>query len=173
MQVPHLLLETLEDLLNEELQMLKWYLSLEVLEGCRPIPKSRLEKASRTDIVSRMIDSYGEESAVNITVEILRKMNFNSAAEELKTKYAGAVDVISHSNQNYLFSSCCCFTCVYTDSLTICNFASAGGKKATPSTSSSAVAPPAATMSAQQGSVIFAPTVAGSTSGTWNITINK
>ncbi len=71
------------------------------------------------------------------------------------------------------------FRCDYADSLTICSFSSAGLKPATPTTSSSAVAPPAApaapaaTMSAQQGSVIFAPTLAGGTSGTWNITINK
>ncbi len=104
MAVPQLLLETMEDLLKKELEMLKWYLSLEILDGCKPIPRSRLERASRTDTVSKMIENYGEESAVNVTVAILRKMNFNTAAEELKSKYAGAVDVRSQSNQNQLLS---------------------------------------------------------------------
>ncbi|XP_044043709.1 pyrin-like [Siniperca chuatsi] len=141
MLVPQLLLETLEELLEDDFKQLKWYLSMTVVDSCRPIPKSHLEMASRRDTVSKMVESYGEESAVNITVEILKRMNANNAAVMLQNKYAE-------------------------------------GKSATHSTSSSAVAPPAAaaapaTMSAQQGSVIIAPTVAGGTSGSWNITINK
>ncbi|KAL7403753.1 hypothetical protein ABVT39_004601 [Epinephelus coioides] len=89
MLVPQLLLETLKELQDDDFETLKWYLSMDILEGCKPIPKSRLGKAPRTDTVSRMIESYGEESAVKVTVEILRKMGNNNAAEKLKSRYAG------------------------------------------------------------------------------------
>lgn len=89
MLVPELLLETLEELQNEEFRTLKWYLSQNILESCKPFPKSHLQNASRTDTVDKIIDSYREELAVNITVEILRKMRNNRAAEELKSRYAG------------------------------------------------------------------------------------
>ncbi|XP_041789964.1 pyrin [Chelmon rostratus] len=136
MPVPQLLFDTLEDLVNDEFKTFKWYLSQRLLDSCSPIRRSHLEMASRTETVSKMTESYGEELAVNITAEILKKMGFNSTAAELKRKYA---------------------------------------EGRMPSTSSSAVAPPAApaTMMAQQGSVIIAPSVTGGTSGSWNITINK
>ncbi|GLD63917.1 pyrin [Lates japonicus] len=114
---------------------------MEVLAGCKPIPRSRLENSSRRETVSRMTETYGEESAVRITVTILRKIRIMDEAEKLERTYAAEV-----------------------------------GKPAAPSSSSSsASAPPAApaSLSAQQGSVIIAPTVTGGTSGSWNITINK
>ncbi|XP_042285980.1 caspase b-like [Thunnus maccoyii] len=88
MQVPQLLLDTLEDLPDRDFKTFNWYLTTDVLDGCKRIPKARLEKASRTDTVDEMIRGYGEEMAVNITVEILRKINNNYAAEKLKKAYA-------------------------------------------------------------------------------------
>ncbi|XP_044203547.1 caspase b-like isoform X2 [Thunnus albacares] len=88
MQVPQLLLDTLEDLPDSDFKTFNWYLTNNVLDGCKRIPKARLEKASRTDTVDEMRQGYGEEMAVNITVEILRKMNNNYAAEKLKEAYA-------------------------------------------------------------------------------------
>ena len=92
MLVPKLLLETLENQVNEDFQKFKWYLSMRVLDNCKPIPKSRLENASRSETVSRMIEVYGEKLAVGVTVKILEMMNCNSLAEELARTYAGAVD---------------------------------------------------------------------------------
>ncbi|KAL7404457.1 hypothetical protein ABVT39_015048 [Epinephelus coioides] len=92
MSVPQLLLETLEDLGDDaDFEKFKWYLSMDILEGCKPIPKSCLGKAPRTNTVSRMTESYTKESAVKVTVEILRKMGNNNAAEKLKNRYAGIV----------------------------------------------------------------------------------
>lgn len=71
--------------------MFKWYLTMTVVDGCSPIRKSHLEKESRIDTVKTMIESYGEESAVTVTVAILQKMNFMAAAQELQKAYAGAV----------------------------------------------------------------------------------
>lgn len=91
MLVPELLLETLEGLVNDDFQTFKWYLTMNILDSCKPIAKSRLEKACRTETVSRMTENYGEASAVNITVEILKKMNISDAADRLKNTYTGTV----------------------------------------------------------------------------------
>lgn len=140
MAVRLLLLRTLEDLRKDDFEKFNWHLKSDVLEGCEPIPQSFLESPSRTDTVSRMIDSYGEDKSVNITVEILKLMRNNYAAERLKDRYAEGTTNTS-----------------------------AVAPTAAP------VAPPAApaTMLAQQGGVIIAPTVASGTSGSWNITVNK
>lgn len=86
------LLGHLEDLRDDDFEKFKWYLTMNVLDSCRPIPKSRLEKASRPDTVTEIIQNYGEELAVQITVEILIKIYNNNAAERLKQAYAVAVD---------------------------------------------------------------------------------
>ena len=92
MQVPLLILDTLDELGANEFKMFRWNLSQPVLDGCQPIRKGHVESADRQDIVSKMIESYGEEMAVNVTVEILRRMNHNNAAEKLKRAHAGEVD---------------------------------------------------------------------------------
>ncbi|XP_062296128.1 pyrin-like [Scomber scombrus] len=120
MAISQSLLGNLEDLRDDDFEKFKWYLTMNVLDSCRPIPKSRLEKASRPDTVTEIIQIYGEECAVKITVEILMKIYNNNAAETLKQAYAVAVD----------------------------------GGEATPSTSCSALAPPAAPP-AQKGMVII------------------
>ncbi|XP_075941440.1 NACHT, LRR and PYD domains-containing protein 3-like [Anarhichas minor] len=84
MQVPRLILDSLDQLGADDFKRFQWNLTQPVLDGCRPIPKSCLENKDRPDVVSRMIDSYGEESAVNVTVEILKRMNLNNEAEKLQ-----------------------------------------------------------------------------------------
>ncbi|KAL7404288.1 hypothetical protein ABVT39_012569 [Epinephelus coioides] len=135
MSVPQLLLETLQCLRSNDFETLKWYLSMDILEGCRRIPVASLENAPRTDTVSRMIQSYGEESAVKVTAAILRKMGNNNAADELEKRYA----------------------------------ASPAAPVAPPAAPVAPLAAPA-TMTAQHGSGIIAPTITGSTIGTLNIT---
>lgn len=91
MKVPQLLLETLEDLTNEDFRTLKFYLSQEVLKSCKPIGRGHLQDASRIDAVDQMLRSYKEDLAVKVTVEILRKMNNNMAADDLISKFTGKV----------------------------------------------------------------------------------
>lgn len=90
MLVQDLLLRTLEDLDSTGFNTFKWHLSHPILEDCTPIPKARLEHAQRTDTVDRLMEYYGQRLAVNITVEALRKMNNNLAAEQL-IKSAGEI----------------------------------------------------------------------------------
>lgn len=92
MRVPLLILDTLDELGADEFKRFVWNLTQPVLDGCQPFRKGHLENTNRQDTVSKMIESYGEESAVNITVEILKRINHNNAAEKLKKTCAGAVD---------------------------------------------------------------------------------
>lgn len=87
MPVEDLLLETLEDLDSDDFDTFKWRLTHRVLEDCTPIPKARLDNAKRTDTVSTLMEYYMEK-AVNVTIEVLKKMKNNLAAEKLRSKYA-------------------------------------------------------------------------------------
>uniref|UniRef100_A0A674C9E4 Pyrin domain-containing protein n=1 Tax=Salmo trutta TaxID=8032 RepID=A0A674C9E4_SALTR len=77
------LLATLEELVTDELKMFQWFLNQNVLEGFSSIPSSRLENADRQDTVDKMVETYGPEGAVKISLEILRKMDQNNLAENL------------------------------------------------------------------------------------------
>ncbi|KAK9536068.1 hypothetical protein VZT92_005881 [Zoarces viviparus] len=130
MQVPRLILDSLDELGADDFKRFCWNLTQPVVDGCRPIPTSCLENKDRPDVVSRMIDSYGEESAVNVTVEILKRMNLNNEAEKLQNARPAG---------------------------------STAAQNPPPTPSSSSVWTPAAgaTVSAQGGSVIVAPYIAG------------
>uniref|UniRef100_A0A4W5N996 Pyrin domain-containing protein n=1 Tax=Hucho hucho TaxID=62062 RepID=A0A4W5N996_9TELE len=85
--VAELLLATLEDLLEVHLKTFKWHLTQDVLEGFRHIPVSQLENADRLDNAKKMVETYGPEGAVKISIEILRKMNQNQLSDRLKNHY--------------------------------------------------------------------------------------
>uniref|UniRef100_A0A668VW76 Pyrin domain-containing protein n=1 Tax=Oreochromis aureus TaxID=47969 RepID=A0A668VW76_OREAU len=87
MQVPELLLEKLQDLTNDDYKTFKWYLTMKIVDSCKPFPRSKLEGQDRMDTVSCMIDSYGETMAVKVSVAILRKMNVNNIADDLQGKF--------------------------------------------------------------------------------------
>ncbi|XP_048051572.1 NACHT, LRR and PYD domains-containing protein 3-like [Megalobrama amblycephala] len=80
--VPELLLHTLNELTREDLMRFKWYLKHD-----GRIRTSVLEHADRIDIVDKMVQYFGAEGAVEITVNILRKINQNHLAEELENNY--------------------------------------------------------------------------------------
>lgn len=88
MSVEDLLLETLEGLDSDDFDTFKWRLTHRVLEDCPPVPKARLDNAKRTDTVSTLMEYYVGK-AVNVTIEVLKKMKNNLAAEQLRSKHAG------------------------------------------------------------------------------------
>ncbi|XP_062394623.1 NACHT, LRR and PYD domains-containing protein 3-like [Sardina pilchardus] len=83
-----LLFRTLEELKEAELKRFKMYLSNRTMEEFEPIPRGRLEKSDVTDVVSEMMEAYGEEGSVTITLTTLRKMNLNNLANELEERDA-------------------------------------------------------------------------------------
>uniref|UniRef100_A0A8C7ND10 Pyrin domain-containing protein n=1 Tax=Oncorhynchus mykiss TaxID=8022 RepID=A0A8C7ND10_ONCMY len=80
----HRLLATLEELVTDELKMFQWFLNQDVLEGFSSIPSSRLENADRQDTMDKMVETYGPEGAVKISLEILRRMEQNNLAVKLQ-----------------------------------------------------------------------------------------
>ncbi|KAL3066460.1 hypothetical protein OYC64_016418 [Pagothenia borchgrevinki] len=142
--VDKLLLRTLKDLGKDAFQEFKWHLKQENFVGVEPIAESDLEDADRGQTVTQMTRSYEETTAVEVAVKILKEISNRKAAAELTKKYAEMVRAASSSS-------------------------SSSAAAASPP----AASPPAAnTMSAENGSVIVAPTVSGSIH-TLNLTINK
>lgn len=88
MRVAELLLKILEDLLKADFDEFKWFLTLDLLGGCEPIPRCRLQDASRIETVDILLKRYGEEKAVKVAAEVLKKMKMNKATEDLMCLYA-------------------------------------------------------------------------------------
>ncbi|KAL3066462.1 hypothetical protein OYC64_016420 [Pagothenia borchgrevinki] len=80
-----LLLETLEELITDDFWKFKWYLDKK--NGVEPIPENDHKWANQMQTVTLMTRSYGEEMAVKVAVEILKKMK-NMNADKLTKKYA-------------------------------------------------------------------------------------
>ncbi len=83
--VHEILLQHLEYLNAEELNLFKWHLT-EGVEAFKKIPKRKLEKAERWDIVTCMIDQCEVDGAAKLTVTILGKMQKNNDAKQLQEK---------------------------------------------------------------------------------------
>ncbi|XP_041834389.1 caspase-4-like [Melanotaenia boesemani] len=77
------LLETLEDLGDEELKLFHWYLqNPELLDGFSAMKKSRLQKADRPDTVDLMVNTYTPESVMEVMSLILKRMKKNHNQSE-------------------------------------------------------------------------------------------
>ncbi|XP_072548658.1 NACHT, LRR and PYD domains-containing protein 3-like [Salminus brasiliensis] len=83
--IPEELLKTIWDLWEGDLKLFQWHLT-NCVEGFDHLPKGLLEKADRQYTVDKMVETYGISRAVEITLTILKKINQNQLAEELKTK---------------------------------------------------------------------------------------
>ncbi|XP_078140915.1 NACHT, LRR and PYD domains-containing protein 3-like [Centroberyx gerrardi] len=91
--VKELLLETLNDLGDEELKIFQWFLQqAEILEGFPAIQKSRLEKANRLDTVDQMVQTYSENT-LKVTKTVLGKINRNDLVQSLSNSSSGSKDV--------------------------------------------------------------------------------
>ncbi|KAL1276821.1 hypothetical protein QQF64_036444 [Cirrhinus molitorella] len=84
--VKDLLEKTLMDLINADLKRFQRHLEKD--HEC--ISRSEMENADRLKTVDKMVDCFGPEEAVKITVNILRKMNQNDLAEQLENKHKQA-----------------------------------------------------------------------------------
>lgn len=85
-QVPELLLNTLLQLVDKDLRTFQWYLYMDVLEGFAYIPRADLDGVDRPGTVSRLVETYGYDDAVTVSVEVLTKMKLKLWAETLKKK---------------------------------------------------------------------------------------
>ncbi|KAM6895252.1 NACHT, LRR and PYD domains-containing protein 3-like [Xenentodon cancila] len=85
--VKELLLATLEELLDKDLRTFQWFLYSDVLEGFEHIPKARAHGLDREGTVDLVVQTYGYDGAVTVTVDILMKMKQKLWADKLKEKY--------------------------------------------------------------------------------------
>ncbi|XP_064857087.1 uncharacterized protein LOC115122706 isoform X2 [Oncorhynchus nerka] len=89
-KVHFLLLNTMKELCQIDLKTFQWYL-IQGVEGFSSISKGHLEDADRLVTVDRMVQSYCDDGAVKITLEILRKLDQNKLADELEKKFPNNV----------------------------------------------------------------------------------
>lgn len=85
--VPELLLATLEELVDKELRTFQWFLYSNVFGGFPHIPRSWIDGVDRLGTVDLLVQTYGYDGAVTITVDVLMRMKLKLRAETLKKKY--------------------------------------------------------------------------------------
>ncbi|KAL1281534.1 hypothetical protein QQF64_000337 [Cirrhinus molitorella] len=81
--VKELLVNSLEELLGAELKTFQWH-----LKNGGHASASEMEKADILNTVDKLVESFGPEEAVKMTVAILRKMNKNYLATQLEERSA-------------------------------------------------------------------------------------
>ncbi|KAF4118015.1 protein NLRC3-like [Onychostoma macrolepis] len=79
--VKELLVKSLKELGEDDLKEFRWF-----LKNHKHISKREMENADVFDTVDKMVERFGPEEAVRITVDMLRKMNKNLLAEELENE---------------------------------------------------------------------------------------
>ncbi|XP_073694038.1 NACHT, LRR and PYD domains-containing protein 3-like [Garra rufa] len=82
-----LLVDSLKELVEAELKEFHWRL---MNAEHKQISKSEMEKADVFDTVDKMVVCFGPEEAVNIMVDILRKMSKNDLAKQLENEHKQA-----------------------------------------------------------------------------------
>uniref|UniRef100_A0A8C1NEZ7 Uncharacterized protein n=1 Tax=Cyprinus carpio TaxID=7962 RepID=A0A8C1NEZ7_CYPCA len=84
--VKELLVNSLKDLVKDDLKEFQWY-----LKNHECVSASAMENADVLDTVDKMVACFGAVEAVKITVDILKKMNQNLLAKELENEHKQAV----------------------------------------------------------------------------------
>ncbi|XP_056310864.1 caspase b-like isoform X2 [Danio aesculapii] len=82
--INQLVTDVLEDLVESELKQFTRQLWIGVKPDVDPIPRGKLEKADRQDVVDSMVQHYSEDAG-KITVQALRKIKQNERAKRLES----------------------------------------------------------------------------------------
>ncbi|XP_043114185.1 protein NLRC3-like [Puntigrus tetrazona] len=80
--VKELLVNPLKDLVKDDLKEFRWH-----LKNYEGVSASEMENADVLDTVDKMMALFGEKEAVEITINILKKMNQNLLVEEIENQY--------------------------------------------------------------------------------------
>uniref|UniRef100_A0A667WJX3 Pyrin domain-containing protein n=1 Tax=Myripristis murdjan TaxID=586833 RepID=A0A667WJX3_9TELE len=81
-----LLLATLENLAESELETFQFHLKQNALPGFDAISESQLGHADRLDTVELMVQTYRPDGALKMAVEILRQMSRNDLLEKIQAE---------------------------------------------------------------------------------------
>ncbi|XP_078805252.1 NACHT, LRR and PYD domains-containing protein 3-like isoform X2 [Oryzias latipes] len=89
---PELLLNTLEDLTEEDFLKFKWFLQQpHSLQGLPAIKKVHLQTAGRWEAVDVMVHTYGLPAAVEVTMKVLEKISRNDLLQSLSVSNSEGV----------------------------------------------------------------------------------
>ena len=93
------LLNTLEDLKEDEFKKFKWFLELDdILEGFKGIPVAQLEKAERTRTVDLMVQKHQDPGALQVTMKVLEKISRKNLVQRLQNFHSGPKGkLVSHT----------------------------------------------------------------------------
>ncbi|XP_044199525.1 NACHT, LRR and PYD domains-containing protein 14-like [Thunnus albacares] len=84
------LFKILAKLKEDEFKDFKWFLEQDdILEGFKGIPVAQLEKAARRDTVDLMVQKYQDPGALQVTNEILEKINRNDLVQRSQNSSSG------------------------------------------------------------------------------------
>ncbi|KAL1276328.1 hypothetical protein QQF64_035951 [Cirrhinus molitorella] len=84
--VKDLLMDSLQELKEAELEVFHWHLANEY----KCIPKCKVEKAKKFDTVDTIVACFGPEEAVKVMVKMLRKINQMIWANNLENEHKQA-----------------------------------------------------------------------------------
>uniref|UniRef100_A0A3B3S6M3 NACHT domain-containing protein n=1 Tax=Paramormyrops kingsleyae TaxID=1676925 RepID=A0A3B3S6M3_9TELE len=68
---------------KKDLKEFKWKLSHIKYKELKPLPRGQVKDLDRTDLANKMISSYSEVDALNVMLDILKKMKLNDLAQRL------------------------------------------------------------------------------------------
>ncbi|KAH1171304.1 hypothetical protein KIL84_006922 [Mauremys mutica] len=83
-RISDLLQSVLDNLLQEDFKRFKDKLSHSDFEGKGTIPRGWLENADRTDTKNLLMEFYGGDTAVNVTIEVFTQIDLRDSAAKLR-----------------------------------------------------------------------------------------
>uniref|UniRef100_A0A8C0G5W1 Uncharacterized protein n=1 Tax=Chelonoidis abingdonii TaxID=106734 RepID=A0A8C0G5W1_CHEAB len=83
-RINDLLQGALDNLLQEDFKRFKDKLSHSDFERKGTIPRGQLENADRTDMKNLLMEFYGGDTAVNVTIEVFTQINLRDSAAKLR-----------------------------------------------------------------------------------------
>ncbi|XP_051742218.1 caspase b-like [Ctenopharyngodon idella] len=97
--IKKLMIDALEELVDEDFKKFNWQLWNGLVTDMGPIPRAKLQKADRSDVVDHMVDKYSDEAG-NIAVKALRNINQNHLAKTLESKLQEAHPPVQQETRN-------------------------------------------------------------------------
>ncbi|KAK7904414.1 hypothetical protein WMY93_017021 [Mugilogobius chulae] len=87
-RVMHMLEDPFSDCLDYDCKPPSWAQNIKAVKNYPHVPRSSLEGASRTETVDILVDTYGEDDAIEVTLDVLTRMKLKYRADLLKEEYS-------------------------------------------------------------------------------------
>ncbi|ROL51989.1 Caspase-1-B [Anabarilius grahami] len=97
--IKKLMNDALEELVDEDFKKFNWQLWNGLATDMGPIPRAKLQKADRSDVVDCIVDKYSDKAG-NVAVKALRNINQNHLAGTLESKLQEAQPPVQQETRN-------------------------------------------------------------------------